>query len=146
MEQHSKITADKLAEHLSAEITSYTAYLATFRSRMAFAVLVGPFLLLGSFVVATKGVGVISVTKPVIVATSIACLCYVGLGIYGGMLDSYITGQCDLWRQQIVRLSRGEEIQEREVMFKHRSVPAYVLLIMLFLGAFLSIAYAIFVR
>lgn len=146
MTEHSKFAAEKLIQHLSAEITSYTAYLAVFRSRIAFAVLVGPFVLLGSFVVATRGAGVITLTRPVIIATGIGSLCYVALGVYGGLLDSHITRQCDLWRQQIVKISRGEEIHEAAVAFAHRGTRACVLGITLFLAAFLSIAYAIFVR
>ncbi len=136
---------DKLIEHLSSEITSQTTYLATFRARIAFTVLIGPFVLLGSFFVANHG----SSAKDhfdghVVAAIIVSFSCYVGLGIYGGFLDKHANEQCDRWRRLIIRISQGEAIQETDFAFPHWAVRAYVAGFLLVLGAFLPIAYIIF--
>ena len=44
----------EVIKHLSSEIQNQSQYLMTFRSRIAFTVLVGPFIVLGSVLVAAK--------------------------------------------------------------------------------------------
>lgn len=43
----------EIVKHLSCEITKHSEYLATLRSRVFFSVLVGPFVVFGTFLLAT---------------------------------------------------------------------------------------------
>ena len=45
----------EIIKHLSSEITTQVTYLSTLRSRVALTMLVGPFVVFGSFLFATKG-------------------------------------------------------------------------------------------
>jgi hypothetical protein len=118
---------DKLIEHLSSEITTQATYLATFRSRIAFTVLIGPFVLLGSFIVANHGSSTKSdFNNHTVVALIVAFSCYVGLGIYGGCLDKHANEQCDKWRRLIIRISQGETIQDSDFAFQHQSIYRWV--------------------
>ncbi len=148
MSEELKSSENSLAEHLSAEITAYTEYLATFRSRIAFAVLIGPFALLGSYIV-SKGSGTVNLSQlPIssVVFAILAVICYLGLGYYGAELDSHVTNQCNKWRRQIIKCSKGQPVDESEVLFEHRSKASYLVGIVLFLGGFLFLCCALFVR
>jgi len=52
----SMMNREKLIEYLSSEINTHTTNISTFRAKLSFITLVGPFLLLSSFFIATKGV------------------------------------------------------------------------------------------
>lgn len=134
---------DKLIEHLSSEITTHTNYILTFRSRVTFTILVGPFILLGSFLIATKG-SVASITfsdKWSILGIILGFLIYLGLGAYGYLLDRNVTEQCDKWRCEIARLSEGY-IEEKNLVFRHNTtLRGYLLGIILFYCAFLAITF-----
>src|SRR5438874_12042666 len=51
-----KYLTNGIVEYLSKEIETTTNNLMTFRTKISFAVLIGPFLVLGSFLVAAKGI------------------------------------------------------------------------------------------
>ena len=136
---------EKLIKHLSSEITTQAKYLATFRSRIAFTVLIGPFVLLGSFIVATHG----SSSKSDfhyhnVFPLLVSFFCYVALGVYAGWLDKHSNEQCDRWRRLIVRIAQGGTIQETDFVFRHHSRLAYVAGFILVLFSFLPIAYIVF--
>ena len=133
---------DKFIEHLSRDIATHASYLMTFRSRVAFTILIGPFVLLGSFLIATKGtVPASRLGVDAIVAIVIACLCYLALGVYGAMLDKHVTGQCNIWRRQIDSLRKDSPEEIDEIGFEHKQFRAYLTGLGLVLLAFLSIVY-----
>jgi hypothetical protein len=76
---------------------------------MAFTILIGPFLVLGSFLALAKD-------KPSLqlkfngswAAIVAACVAYLLLGAYGAAIDTYATRECNDWRRLIVYLSRGK--------------------------------------
>jgi hypothetical protein len=138
-------TAAAIIEYLSSEITNHTEYLSTFRSRIAFSVLVGPFLILGSFAVANhERTFEINFDWKCAVAALIACACYIGLGFYGAELDGHVTEQCDKWRKAIAKAAGGSQITECDLIFEHCPRSAYIYGIFLTLIAFAAITYLFF--
>ena len=133
---------DKFIEHLSRDIANHTTYLMTLRSRMAFTVLIGPFVLLGSFLIATKGiVAANSFGTDTALAIVIACLCYLLLGVYGAMLDKHVTRQCNIWRRQIDSLRKDRPEKIGDIGFEHKPIRAYLTGMVLLLLSFVSIVY-----
>lgn len=129
-------------EHLSRDIASHTSFLMTFRSRMAFTILIGPFILLGSFLIATQANDpVISIETDETWAIVIACVCYMGLGVYGAVLDMIVTRQCDIWRNQIESLHTESTKGNEDIGYQYMLMWSYVCGMALALMSFLSIAY-----
>lgn len=140
-EKNKWIKEEKLLEHLGNEITNHTAYLLMFRSRIAFTILIGPFLVMGSFLIATKGVIEVNELNriSIVVAGAIACLCYLGLGWYGSLLDKHVTTKCNDWRRLIYKLQKGSPIEEKDLVFEHKKQTlAYLTGLVLVLGAFIA--------
>jgi hypothetical protein len=76
---------DKLIEHLSKEIETQTDNLMTFRTRVSFAALIGPFFLLGSLLVAAKRIPKARNGWPIAGGLLLMILSYLTLG--GGKFD-----------------------------------------------------------
>ena len=133
---------EKFIEHLSSEIAEHTRFLSTFRSRMAFTILIGPFVFLGSVLFATRGTFAIgSIGAGPIAAIVIACLCYVSLAAYGAMLDNQVTRQCNIWRRQIDLVRKGNQEKIADIGFEYKPFTAYLIGLGLVLFGFLSIVY-----
>ncbi len=133
----------ELVRHLSAEVTSNISFLHTLRSRMAFNVLLGPFLVLGSFVVAATKTN-ISWPKGASawVWLCLALLCYFGLGVYGYFLDRYLTGQCDFVRNTLLSIVKDRPLAEisldfpKELKWNHglAYLPGFAIVLLAFAG------------
>ena len=132
---------EKIIEHLSSEITTQSGYLMTFRSRIAFTILIGPFVLLGSFMIAVEdGFKPQELKLGSIIAIAIACVCYVGIGGVGGFVDWQVTHQCNEWRRQISSIRRGTA-DTLDMTFEHTLIWVYIGSAVIVLFAFLSIVY-----
>lgn len=138
--------AKERIEHLAKEIETVTIIQMTFRTRMGFTVLVGPFIVMGSVLLATKG----KVTAPTLdvwfVGSAIlAVVSYLGLAWYGAKLDKLMSKKCNEWRAAILDLCKDIEPANDKIMFpQERTLAAYWLAFALVLIAFLSIAYCLF--
>jgi hypothetical protein len=113
----------ELIEYLSKEIETHTNSLMTFRSRISFAGLFGPFLLLGSIVVATKSIPGPKAPVPLtswLVAGSVLFLSYFALAWAGATVERHVWRQCNVWRGLIARISEGEPVKltSAELNFK----------------------------
>lgn len=120
------------------------ANLMTFRTRIGFSVLLGPFIVMGSVLIATEG----RLVRPTLdwyfgTAVCAAAMAYFGLGVYGAMLDKQMTRQCDRWRKAIIAISQDTEPSLDLMLFRHHNQAAYFIGFMLHLIAFLSLAYCI---
>lgn len=135
----------ELIEHLSCEITTHATNSMTFRSRLAFTVLIGPFVVMGSFLVATDGRvnsdAIEAIDARAVLAALGACVTYFGLGYYGARIDIHIMDQCNKWRRSLVDLANGAPITEVKIEFPHRGVRGYLLVFLLVLVAFFCIGY-----
>lgn len=136
---------DKLIDHLSQDIATHTSYLASFRSRVAFTILIGPFVLLGSFLIATKGeIPAVHLGLYDWAAIVVTCLCYLTLGVYGATLDKHVVQQCNTWRTQIELLHEDSSNKIGDIRFEHKNqVIAYFTALALVLVAFVAIVYVL---
>ncbi len=103
-------------EHLTKEIETVAANVMTFRTRMGFTVLVGPFIVMGSVLIATKG----EVAKPTVdllffASAIVAVASYVGMAEWGARFDKNMSKKCDAWRLAIMELSRNK-IPKKEII------------------------------
>ena len=135
----------EIIRHLSSEISTQSEYLTTLRSRVAFTILIGPFVVFGSFLLATKGAQAPSqLWKLQLAAAVVASTAYLAMGWYGSRLDRHVTEQCDRWRRAILKVSNNERLGEDDLLFQHRNFIAYMTGIVLMLIAFASIALILF--
>jgi hypothetical protein len=133
----------ELIKHLSAEITSSTEFLHTLRSRMAFNVLLGPFLVPGSFVVAATKTAIFWPKGPwPWVGLSLAVISYFGLGLYGSQIDKHLTRQCDLLRDKLLFVAKNNPIGEmridssEELGWRHKLayLTGFLIVVLAFIG------------
>ncbi len=126
----------ELIRHLSAEITTQEQYLSTFRSRISFSVLIGPFAVLGSLLFSAKGKLMWPHEVKPWIALTCAMLCYLGLGVYGAILDKQVTNQCNAWRKIVASLVTDDAVGTITLEFQgYHHILAYVTGLALSLGA-----------
>jgi hypothetical protein len=132
----------ELIKHLSAEITTEVGFLNTLRSRMAFSVLVGPFLILGSLVVAVPKINLIwpHGRRMPWIGLCLTALCYLGLGLYGSELDRFGTDQCDSLRKTLISVAKREPLEKIRLDYPHRHTGAYLWGFFLVLATFTGIS------
>ena len=135
----------EIIKHLSSEIVAQSEYLSILRSRVALTVLVGPFVVFGSFLLATKGAQLSSqLSKLQLIAGGVAAAAYIALGGYGAFLDGQITDQCDRWRHAMLKISNNQNVVEADLLFPHRTLIGYMIGWFLVRIAFTSIAGLLF--
>ena len=102
---------EKLIEHLSKEIQTVTETTMTFRTRIAFFVWIGPFLILSSIVVGTKGLFRVDLHdfwfQLAMAAFSIS---YIGLGVLGWLIEHGAWKRCDVLRRKIIEYAKLESV------------------------------------
>lgn len=115
---------------------------------MAFSILIGPFVVMGSFLIATNkgGIAINELAKcSNVIAGVIACLCYLGLGYYGAQIDKHVITQCNKWRRLVYKLQEDYSIKEDDLIFVHNNLTlAYIVGLSLVLGAFISTSFIFF--
>ena len=133
--------------YLSKEIETTSNNAMVFRSRIAFAVFFGPFLILGSFVVATKGLPLsLNLDRWAWLFLVIGCGCFVTLAYICSRVEKEAWRQCNKWRELIARLHDkpspqiNEENQWEERGLKLIYIAAYCLLLVTFICAIIIIS------
>ena len=117
----------KLIEHLSKEVETHTNNLMTFRARVSFAALVGPFILLG--LVAAKRISGYSNGKAIAGGLGVMALCYLAIGVAAGRIERHVWRQCNAWRSLIAEIARGTEgITAQQLEFSERLLMAYFII------------------
>ena len=119
-----------------------------FRSRIAFAVFFGPFVILGSFVVATKGLPTsLNLDLWFWLVLVIGCGCFVTLAYICSRIEKEAWRQCNQWRKLIARLhdNPSSKITEEENEWEERNlkviyIVAYCLLLTTFICAIFIIS------
>ena len=136
-----------LIEHLSKEIEAHTNSMIQFRTRITFTMFVGPFILLGAFLIATKDV----IDKIEMNLMAIVALVFLGgfwmiLGFLAGKFEEHIWNQCNKWRRLIVQLQTKIElpVMEHDVVYEHEVKHAYLLSHAILLLAFAATVVALF--
>jgi len=121
---------DKLIEHLSREIETHSKLLLDWRTRAAFYWLLGPFVVIGSLLIASRGIPSLSFAEPIVVIASVvAALSFLTMGFIGAKLEEHIWNQCNKWRRSMARLmnDRLHKIGNADLEFDHQIKRAYML-------------------
>jgi hypothetical protein len=85
---------------------------------MAFTMLIGPFVIVGSILIGIKGpLSFHPLHRTGIVAALIAVGAYMFIGYYGSRLDRHSTEQSNRWRHAIWLLLRGNEVSDEDLTF-----------------------------
>ncbi|HEV7743792.1 MAG TPA: hypothetical protein VGO56_02245 [Pyrinomonadaceae bacterium] len=106
-----------IVEYLSKEIETTTNNLMTFRTRISFAVLIGPFVVLGSFLVAAKGIPMsLEPGRIGWVAIGFEGLCFLTLAYVCARIEGDAWRQCDEWRQAIAALHKDPSVPLQEAI------------------------------
>lgn len=140
-----EVTADlskEVIQYLSKEIETTTNTMMVFRSKIGFAVLVGPFLILG--VLASRGLGLsLNFDRWAVIASLTGVACYLTLAVMSGRIEEDAWEQCNKWRQLIadlhaepgLRIGRGNVWKDDKHSKKMTSsyLAAYAVLLLLFL-------------
>ena len=95
---------DKLIEHLSKEIETQTNNLMTFRTRVSFAALIGPFFLLGSLIVAARRLPKANNQWLIAGGLLLMILSYLTLGWAASSIERHAWRQCNIWRGFIAEI------------------------------------------
>ena len=97
---------DSLIEHFSREIETLTSNIMTFRIRIAFTVFIGPYILLGSIFVGTKGNFTLNTDSVwTWLAIVVASTMFLSLGVASGRIEKQAWRQCEKWRSIIIKLA-----------------------------------------
>lgn len=133
----------ELIDHLSKEIVCQSELMMTFRTRVSFVIWLGPFIVVGALLVATKEVP--STFDPG--ALGWACLggaaaLYFALGVVLQRIETHTWDQCNVWRQAIVGINAGlsAPLSEDRLVFRHNLKQGYwyVALVILMIFILLS--------
>jgi hypothetical protein len=130
---------DKLIDHLSREIETHTNTLMTFRARINMAVFVGPFVLLGSLLVAAKGIPRDITIDGWTVASIVGlALSYITMGLACAVIEAHIWRQCNVWRRLIAKVTNGSttKITEVDLVFPESLHRGYTIVYLAMILAF----------
>jgi cytochrome bd-type quinol oxidase subunit 1 len=135
----------EVIEHLSKEIVANTEQIMIFRARVAFTPWIGPFVVVGAYLVATKdtpksphwdtlGCGLLAV----------AAFLFVGLGWVLAEVERHTWDQCNKWRSLIARIHAGLEkpLDPEDLHFEHHVRLGYSLAAILILSIFFLVIFA----
>ena len=130
----------ELTEYLTKEIETLSTNTMTFRSRIAFSVFIGPFLILGSIIVSTSrsGLNLSLDSRSAWIAAVIAGLAFWTLGIISGRIEQGALEKCNQWRRCIIKLQSEEPLTNEELEELILDKPP-VRVMWVYLGAFLLI-------
>ncbi len=138
-----------IISHLTTEIESKSTNIMNFRTKIAFTVFIGPFLLLGSIIVGTKG----TVKLRLDIAHDwwavlLVVLAFLALGWISGAVERQVWRRINKWRRCIVRLQTDPEITTEELQeflidntIEGGITNTYVLAFLVILLAFGACAY-----
>ncbi|HEV8589280.1 MAG TPA: hypothetical protein VGQ72_10430 [Pyrinomonadaceae bacterium] len=132
-------------EHLSKEIQTSTTNIMLHRSKIAFAVYLGPYLLLiAGVAAATKGLNISPhLGKGGIAAIVGGCLCFLVLGYMNARIERQAWEQCNKWRRVIAEIQRNpsKELEGADLADKlyesWRSQLVYVVAYAVLLASFI---------
>ena len=135
----------EIIAHLTKEIETLTNAVMVFRSRVNFTIYIGPFIVLGSYIVARDGkLGTVGMTFDVWAAAGLLAFTFVLLGICSALIEGHSWDQCNRWRGLIVKLQSGDGLKPLDLEFKHHLLIYYIVVYLLMAAAFGSILYLLF--
>ena len=137
----------ELIVSLSREIETTMKGITEFRTKIAFGMFAGPFVLLGSQIVAAKGQP-FSLTLPSMawLILGIAGGCFLLIGFIAAKVEAQAIDQCDEWRILIEELRQDPTvpIDTKRLRVKHKAHEAY--LITFFLALVFVVAAVVIIK
>ena len=138
----------EIIKHLTKEIETQINNMMLFRSRVSLSIYLGPFFILGSYVVAKDG----NLVRPDLTCffwgwLAVLVLCYITLGIIGGLIERHSWLQCNKWRELIVELQSENPPNlkgDQRLTFPEKLRLGYFLVYFLMIFSFLSISVLLF--
>ncbi len=140
----------EMIKYLTKEIETLSTNTTNCRNRISFSLWVGPFLVLGSIIVATQrnGFSLNMQTRGTWIAIVLAALGFWGLGIIAGEVEAGAWNKCNEWRQCIIKLQGEEAITAEElealILYEpivHRVTRVYMYVFLIILIIFAATAY-----
>jgi len=114
---------------LSKEIETTMTSIMAFRTRVGFGMFVGPFLLLGSFIVGAKGQPVsFNLTLSGKIAIVVDLACFLLIGLIAAKIEGQAYDRCNKWRKLILRLRNDPkaEVHDAELVVRHQAYFGYL--------------------
>jgi hypothetical protein len=130
---------------LSKEIETTMTSIMAFRTRIGFGMFVGPFLLLGSFIVGAKGQPVsFNLTTSGKIAIVVDFVCFLLIGFIAANIEAQAFSQCNRWRGLMLRLRNdpAAKIDDTELEVKPWAFLGYLCS---FILLFVSVVAAVFI-
>ena len=121
-----KELASAVVEYLSKEIETTINTLTTFRTKIAFAVMIGPFLGFGSFLVTAKGNRFLIESDPLVwLAIGFEGVCFLTIAYVCARIEGAGWRRCDQWRETIVALHGNPSLDLEAAMKKIEKRPSW---------------------
>ncbi|HJR08463.1 MAG TPA: hypothetical protein VJ842_14475 [Pyrinomonadaceae bacterium] len=107
----------EMVKYLSKEIETLSTNTINARNRISFSLWVGPFLVLGSIIVANQknGFSPSFNTWKSWIAAALAALGFCALGYIAGEIEAGAWKKCNEWRQCIIRLQSEDEVTAKDL-------------------------------
>ena len=120
----------ELMASLSREIETTMNGITEFRTKIAFGMFAGPFILLGSQIVAAKGQPFsLSLTQTGWLTLLVAGICFLGVGYMAARVEAQAFDQCYKWRVLIEELRHNPTppIEPERLKVEQKAYAAYLL-------------------
>jgi hypothetical protein len=111
----------EMIEYLSLEISTILNNVISLRTKFSLTLGLGPFIIIGSFLIATGGEinGFVEGEFPIYFAIGIA-ICYLVILILASILDNHYAKHADNLRMTILKVSNDVEIELKDVISTDR--------------------------
>lgn len=107
------MSVDAVIKHLSDDIINRYNNTIVFRTRIAFVIWIGPFIILSSFIVATKGNFTLDFKDWVVwVCIFIFVTCYLILGRFACGIEQGAWDRCDKYRELIFKIGKQDNLND----------------------------------
>lgn len=130
-------------KQFAEEIQNASDSVNSLRTRMAFTIWIGPYVVLGSVIVATNGKVDLDMSRLFVGGLSLAAAGYLALGYLAGRVERYALLRCNELRHCITKMATTGHFYERryldEVLPKH-IVKAYLAVFLILLVCFFGVA------
>ena len=133
-----------IIEQLAKEIQASADHLMSLRTRTAFTIWVGPYVVLGSVIVATKGGFTLDVHSPLFaLGLLIAVGCYLALGYLAGRIEKFSLERSNQWRRCIIQVAETGRVDP--ALYLDHELPsaiirAYLTIFTILLFCFFGVA------
>lgn len=137
---------EKLIDHLTKEIEVTINNMMGFRTKSAFIVWIGPYVLLSSVIIATDGDFSLTMNCAMKLALITASVSYLILGIIAGLIERGFWRRCNILRQCILELSDvGEHESKMDHLMNYEVeklvLPGYIAVFLIIGISFGAVAY-----